>query len=688
MTHSETTPRLRATLGWGGLLTLAVVVLLGIGFSTNGPATGQGDPTTPPRVYEPAITAIQNAIPGIGRPDGWRHEIIANAEVRGLGCPTASTDALPAPVGVWRVWLNYGGTEYLYYVSDDGSLVQPCDPKLPGTPSAGGDGSSRLNSECRVEATLANVRSFPDTTADNVITQLENGAATAIGRTGDSAWFQVQLANGQIGWIAESASEGVGNCADLPITGNTTIEFGPCPPGFSPSYLPPRIGVGDVAAIESGGDPNVVRAQPQRSGERLGLLQPGTEINVLEGPQCGAGFVWWRVSDGTLTGWTVESSTEAGEYFIRLVSSAAAPTQAPPSNSNPGAGTGTGTATGTTPGASAEPNALPAAPSGTTQLLNANNLGRVQPLAALPAVNAATAITFSPDGNYLAVLNDGDALLYSLPGYTAMQSLNGSMRSAEGVNATAIAFDAASQYLVIGFDTGFVFLADLGRDIVFRIDIEAGAPLQDIAFSTNNRMALVSGGPEAVNTAAVYDLARLDAATGDVPTLFTLFYDDPVLAAAFANDDTLTVATADTLEAHNVVTGEQGLEQTLDLAADVRPVIVPANGFAGVNGVFSVTTIINNEAIVAYSPGDTFAGTLNTVPLARVDALQPLAGPPAALVVAGALADGTPTLLVLDDTTVSVVTTAVIAASDLALAPDGRLLLTVSDGQVVFRGVR
>jgi hypothetical protein len=679
--------RIHPTFGWTALAVLLVVALLGIGFSTNGPTTAQGDPTTPPRVYEPAIDAIQQAIPGIGRPDTWRHEIILNSEVAGLGCPTASEDPLPAPVGVWRVWLSYGGTEYLYYVSDDGSIVQPCDPKLPGTPTGEGDGTTRFTSECRIEATLANVRSFPDTSADNVITQLENGSATGIGRTGDGAWFQVQLESGQIGWIADSASTPVGECLTLPVTGNTAIEFGPCPPGFAPGYLPPRISVGATAAIESGGAPNVVRAQPQRSGERLGLYQPGTEIDVLEGPQCGAGFVWWRVTDGQLTGWTVESSIDDGEYFIRLVN-AAQPTTPPQTGTGAGTGSGTGTGagTGTTSGT------LPTTPPANTPLITAQNIATLTPVAALPGTTAPTEIVFSPAGDFLAVIDDVDARLYSVPGYQPVQALNTQIASAEGVSATAVAFSADGQYLVMGFDSGFVFLADLTQNIVFRIAIEAGAPINAIAINAQNRMAIASGRAEAPSQLAVYDLGRLEVSTGDVPGLFTQFYETPVFATAFAAADVVVAGTTDALDAYNVLNGQQLVDQDLEYLEDVviEPVIVPARNFAGVTGVLTSTRIINNLALLGYNGTESFAGTLNTIPNALwLESMTVVPSNPPVLLVAVRY-DGAPAeIIALDSATISPLATVGAGnAPALAVSPDGRFVLRVSGPAVQVLAVQ
>lgn len=54
--------------------------------------------------------------------------------------------------------------------------------------------------------------------------------------------------------------------------------------------------------------PNIVREAPGRNSTKIGLIQPGEEVEILDGPACADGWVWWQVrSLGTgLTGWTAE----------------------------------------------------------------------------------------------------------------------------------------------------------------------------------------------------------------------------------------------------------------------------------------------------------------------------------------------------------------------------------------------
>ncbi|MBM3152874.1 MAG: SH3 domain-containing protein [Chloroflexi bacterium] len=77
--------------------------------------------------------------------------------------------------------------------------------------------------------------------------------------------------------------------------------------------LPSRLVAGDVATVSF--DPplrNNVRSHPGQSYTLLGKLEPGEEVEILDGPVCAGGMYWWRVTslDDYLTGWTPEGDSE------------------------------------------------------------------------------------------------------------------------------------------------------------------------------------------------------------------------------------------------------------------------------------------------------------------------------------------------------------------------------------------
>lgn len=62
---------------------------------------------------------------------------------------------------------------------------------------------------------------------------------------------------------------------------------------------------------------NRVRAQPSISGEVIGQIYPGASFQVIAGPVCDNGFVFWQVSHPSIpggTGWTAEGY--GSEYYI------------------------------------------------------------------------------------------------------------------------------------------------------------------------------------------------------------------------------------------------------------------------------------------------------------------------------------------------------------------------------------
>lgn len=60
---------------------------------------------------------------------------------------------------------------------------------------------------------------------------------------------------------------------------------------------------------------NRVRSAPGTTAERLGSIEPGESLTILDGPECKDGFVWWYISaEKGLKGWTAEG--EQNNYFL------------------------------------------------------------------------------------------------------------------------------------------------------------------------------------------------------------------------------------------------------------------------------------------------------------------------------------------------------------------------------------
>ncbi|GAP13094.1 hypothetical protein LARV_00836 [Longilinea arvoryzae] len=62
---------------------------------------------------------------------------------------------------------------------------------------------------------------------------------------------------------------------------------------------------------------NRIRSTPNINSEMLGKIQPGEMVQVLDGPECADGYVWWFVhSLSGLQGWTAEGDS-TGDWIVR-----------------------------------------------------------------------------------------------------------------------------------------------------------------------------------------------------------------------------------------------------------------------------------------------------------------------------------------------------------------------------------
>jgi len=59
-----------------------------------------------------------------------------------------------------------------------------------------------------------------------------------------------------------------------------------------------------------------VRRNPNTSAQVLGKIEPGEEVEILNGPSCSNGWVWWKVSslEKNLIGWTSEG--DGTDYWL------------------------------------------------------------------------------------------------------------------------------------------------------------------------------------------------------------------------------------------------------------------------------------------------------------------------------------------------------------------------------------
>lgn len=80
----------------------------------------------------------------------------------------------------------------------------------------------------------------------------------------------------------------------------------------------PRLSAGERGEVAPGIDRLRLRALPAVGTGEIGLLRAGNEFEVIAGPSCNGGFVWWRVTlaDNT-TGWVAEGDWH--QYYLRPI---------------------------------------------------------------------------------------------------------------------------------------------------------------------------------------------------------------------------------------------------------------------------------------------------------------------------------------------------------------------------------
>ncbi|MGB7339675.1 MAG: SH3 domain-containing protein [Phototrophicaceae bacterium] len=87
-----------------------------------------------------------------------------------------------------------------------------------------------------------------------------------------------------------------------------------CPDDFV-GYLSPQLIVGERARVVIDIQLNV-RPEPSVNEARLGTLEGGTHVTVLDDPVCDGQFIWWRIESDDLSGWVAEGILQNEIYFI------------------------------------------------------------------------------------------------------------------------------------------------------------------------------------------------------------------------------------------------------------------------------------------------------------------------------------------------------------------------------------
>ncbi len=85
------------------------------------------------------------------------------------------------------------------------------------------------------------------------------------------------------------------------------------PAGGCQGAPPPRLTVGGRGRVTPG-LPNKMRSAPSTGAPQVGSIPGEAVFNVLGGPQCADGYLWWQVEYQGVSGWTANGA--GGEYWV------------------------------------------------------------------------------------------------------------------------------------------------------------------------------------------------------------------------------------------------------------------------------------------------------------------------------------------------------------------------------------
>lgn len=120
-------------------------------------------------------------------------------------------------------------------------------------------------------------------------------------------WWQGISSTGDLGWFPE-------NLETTYLASPTQIREGELLCNGIPPALPTRLSVDTSASVVPDLGPNNIRAYPSSDGDLLGGIPPLATFEIIGGPACVDGLVWWYVEYQGMSGWTAEGAD--GVYWL------------------------------------------------------------------------------------------------------------------------------------------------------------------------------------------------------------------------------------------------------------------------------------------------------------------------------------------------------------------------------------
>lgn len=467
-------------------------------------------------------------------------------------------------------------------------------------------------------------------------------------------WYQIELPTRQMGWVLDMGVNVAGEgCADVPVIArdeastdappSTTVEVeatlapNQCPPDFN-GYLPTRIqiGMGDVR-VQTGVFA-VVRAEPSANSDIIARLEPATVVEILAGPLCTNGVVWWQIATDSIEGWTAESSQPTNTYFL-------------------------------------VPPVVELWVDETSPLLTEDNIGNIQRNAVVSTAAPIRALALSP--RQLAALDEEGALyLWSYPSGQPRDDLSAILQTvAVQSPITTLAYDRYGDFLLLGREDGRFVIFETTQAIVNIIDTAHTTPLLSLAFDRTNSRLLVTS----ADGVSLWDLTTYDAVNS---TLATLWHITPpqgraVQLGVLAADGTPLILT----EGGLVVLNAENGETMSDFVTVTDAVLLPAPLDIGDGRIVWVS---DGGVLRTYALDD--GGLVDEAEMLAFSGVRAMALHPSETLVA--LTDGAQVMTYALPTWDALSQLPAGAVTDLRFSPDGRAVITFAADEISVWSVR
>jgi WD40 repeat protein len=295
-----------------------------------------------------------------------------------------------------------------------------------------------------------------------------------------------------------------------------------------------QLATGVPARARDNGIPKNVRSQPGVGSAQVGQVPAGALVQIVGGPQCADGMVWWQINMNGLIGWVAE-----GQYGVYWFSPAETTSAAPV----------TGSGDSSAPAPQPDYPGIPAQP----QPITADNAAALVRFVDLPLDEAITGLGWSPDGQTLGATGQAGIWLYNVADLNRGQPPRLLQIPNGPVNDIAFSSDQAT--MATAHADGTVRIWDIetgGQRAVLRGPDE---PVLSVAFNPDSTLLAAAGGSESDYAVRLWDIA------GQSPSTVLEGHSAPVNTLTFSADGTLLASGGEdtTVRLWDVVSGTPAL---------------------------------------------------------------------------------------------------------------------------------